>query len=86
VNNIQQVIDSISRLPGEWHTAGSVPVQVLYAIGRHGAAHRIDGPGWCITPKGRRESYLHTHGRGAVIIFVSAAAGGVAISNRGTGR
>jgi hypothetical protein len=42
VNNIQQVIDSIRRLPGEWHTAGSVPVEVLHAIGRLGAARRIE--------------------------------------------
>jgi hypothetical protein len=42
VDDIDKIIDGIRALPGEWHTSGSVPWQVLSALGRLGAARKIE--------------------------------------------
>jgi len=42
MSDLHGVIDSIRALPGEWHTSGSVPHEVLTATAKHCAGRNIE--------------------------------------------
>lgn len=42
MEQINRIIDEIRALPGDWHTSGSVPWEVLRTMGRLGSARNIE--------------------------------------------